>query len=431
MRDGLSAVTTYNRGMNQRDTDVLILGGGAIGLACALYLLRAGRSVRVLERDRIGDATSHGNCGTLTPSHAAPLASPTTLLRGLKWMLRPDAPLYIRPRADPALAAWLLRFATRCNRQDWWHSARAKGALLTRSRRLIEELVRDEGLDCGFSASGLRYVYRNEEGFAQDRQGLGDLRELGVESRLLDGAALAAAEPALHEGMAGAIEFPDDAQLRPERYTAELARRVRELGGEIVEGVAASSLEIDKGVLRGVRTAQGNERARDVLVALGPWSSKFLAPHGLKLPIQPGKGYSQTYSSPALVPNMPMVLREHSVCVTAWGDGFRLGSTMEFSGYDDSLNATRLAALERGARDYLREPVGPQLRERWYGWRPMTYDDLPILGAAPRLPGLWLAAGHGMMGMGMSAVTGEMLAQLICGKETALDPAWYSVSRFG
>jgi len=417
--------------MNDRDTDVLVIGGGVIGLACALYLLRAGRSVRVLERGGVGDATSHGNCGTLTPSHAAPLASPATLLRGLKWMLRPDAPLYIPPRFDPALAAWLLRFSARCNRRDWWRSARAKGALLLRSRKLIEELVRAEGLDCGFRASGLRYVYREERNFAQDRAGLDELRELGVASRLLDGAQLAQAEPALREGMAGAIEFPDDAQLRPERYTAELARRVRELGGEVVEGVEATSLEVERGTVVGARTAQGTESARDVIVALGPWTARFLAPHGLDLPIQPGKGYSQTYSKPSVVPNMPVVLREHSVCVTAWSDGFRLGSTMEFSGYDSSLNATRLAALERGARDYLREPVGPELRERWYGWRPMTYDDLPILGAAPKLQRLWLAAGHGMMGMGMSAVTGEMLAQLITGAETALDPALYSLSRFG
>ena len=103
---------------------------------------------------------------------------------------------------------------------------------------------------------------------------------------------------------------------------------------------------------------------------------------------------------------------------------------MEFSGYDDSLNPRRLAALERGAREYLREPVGPELRERWFGWRPMTWDDLPLLGPAPGVRGLWLATGHGMMGMGMSAVTGEMLAEMICGRAPALDPAPYSPARF-
>jgi D-amino-acid dehydrogenase len=416
--------------MAERDTDVLILGGGVIGLSCALWLLRAGRSVRVLERGSVGGETSHGNCGTLTPSHAGPLAAPGVLLKGLKWMLRPDAPLYIRPRADPALAAWLLRFAARCNRGDWWRSARAKGALLQRSRALIETLVREEGLDCEFRASGLRYVYRNERALETDRAGLSDLRELGVDSTVLDGAALAAAEPALHPGMAGAIQFPDDAQLRPERYTAELARRVREMGGEVREGVDVTGLCVEAGRVLGASSASGEERAREVLVALGPWSSRFLAPYRIRLPIQPGKGYSQTYSSPELVPNMPLVLREHSVCVTAWQGGFRLGSTMEFSGYDDSLNDTRLGALERGARESLREPVGPELRERWFGWRPMTFDDLPLLGRAPQLEGLWLATGHGMMGVGMSAVTGELIADLIAGREPALDPAPYSARRF-
>src|SRR6187397_1809979 len=173
--------------MNTGDTDVLILGGGVVGLSCALYLLRAGRSVRLLERGSVGSETSHGNCGTLTPSHAPPLASPASLAKGLKWMLRPDAPLYIRPRADPALAAWLLHFAGRCNRRDWLRTARSKGALLQHSRRLIEGLVRSESLDCGFSASGLRYVYRDPRLMEIDRAGLDELRELGIDSTVLDG----------------------------------------------------------------------------------------------------------------------------------------------------------------------------------------------------------------------------------------------------
>jgi D-amino-acid dehydrogenase len=411
--------------------DVLILGGGAIGLACALFLLRAGRSVRVLERGRAGGATSHGNCGTLTPSHAPPLAAPGVLAKGLRWMLRPDAPLYIAPRFDPALAGWLMRFAARCNRRDWWASARAKGALLQASRGQIEALVRDERLDCGFAAAGLRYVYRNQRALDVDAAALGDLAQLGIAAEIEDGTALAAAEPALLPGMAGGIRFPGDAHLRPDQYTAELARRVRELGGIVDEGVAVTGLRVARGRITSVQTDQGKARGRDVLVALGPWSASLLAPLGVRLPIQPGKGYSITWSRPAIAPRVPMVLREHSVCVTAWDDGFRLGSTMEFSGYDDRLNRTRLDALVRAARGYLHEPVGPQLQEEWYGWRPMTVDDLPILGAAPGIAGLWLATGHGMMGIGMSAGTGRLMAEMMAGRSPFIDPSPYAASRFG
>ncbi|CAN5209413.1 FAD-dependent oxidoreductase [soil metagenome] len=414
--------------MEQRP-DVLVLGGGVIGLSCAYFLLRAGRSVRVLERGSVGAATSHGNCGTITPSHAPPLAAPGVLSKAARWMLQPDAPLYVRPRLDPALAGWLLRFAGRCNRRDWWASARAKGELLTQSRRLIESIIRDEAMDCGFEASGLSYVYRDPRAFDADRLGLPDLASLGIEAEVLDGAALAAREPALLPGLAGAIHFPGDAQLRPDRYTSELARCVRALGGVIEESVGVTGLWHEGGSIVGVDTSHGVRRAGDIVVAMGPWSAPFLQPLGLKLPIQPGKGYSMTYSRPVLAPRAPMVLREHSVCVTAWADGFRLGSTMEFSGYDDTLNRRRLDAITRAARGYLREPVGLVLQEEWFGWRPMTVDDLPLLGAVPGRPGLWLATGHGMMGMGMSAISGLLVADLLCGRTPSIDPVSVRPSR--
>ncbi len=414
--------------MEQRP-DVLVLGGGVIGLSCAYFLLRAGRSVRVLERGSVGAATSHGNCGTITPSHAPPLAAPGVLAKAARWMLQPDAPLYVRPRLDPALAGWLLRFAGRCNRRDWWASARAKGELLTQSRRLIESIIRDEAMDCGFEASGLSYVYRDPRAFDADRLGLPDLASLGIEAEVLDGAALAAREPALLPGLAGAIHFPGDAQLRPDRYTSELARCVRALGGVIEESVGVTGLWHEGGSIVGVDTSHGVRRAGDIVVAMGPWSAPFLQPLGLQLPIQPGKGYSMTYSRPALAPRAPMVLREHSVCVTAWADGFRLGSTMEFSGYDETLNRRRLDAITRAARGYLHEPVGPVLQEEWFGWRPMTVDDLPLLGAVPGRPGLWLATGHGMMGMGMSAISGLLVADLLCGRTPSIDPVSVRPSR--
>ena len=416
--------------MSESNADVLILGAGVIGLACAHYLLQAGRSVRVLDQGTAGAATSHGNCGTITPSHAPPLAAPGMIAKGLKWMLSPDAPLYIKPRLDPALAGWLLHFAARCNARDWRRTALARSELLTASRQLLEELVREHRLDCEFTALGLRYVYRSEEALVRELAELPALRELGIESQLLDGRALMAAEPALLPGMAGAIHFPGDAQLRPERFTSELARIVRAQGGIIEEQVGVTGLVIDRGRVQSVATSAGARRGREVLLALGPWSAAMLRQTGLRLPVQPGKGYSITYSRPAVAPSTPLVLREHSVCVTAWDSGFRLGSTMEFAGFDASLNRVRLDALERAASQYLRQPTGAEKREEWAGWRPMTYDDLPILGRAPAQANLWLATGHGMMGMTLSAVTGQLLAELITGAAPSIDPRSSSPSRF-
>lgn len=414
-----------------RDADVLILGAGVVGLACAHYLLAEGCSVRILEQGRVGGGASHGNCGTLTPSHAAPLAAPGMIWQVLRWMRDPASPFYVRPRWDPALANWLLQTARRCNPGDWRASGLAKGRLLKLSRVLIEDLVYGHDLDCGFEANGFHYVYRDAR--ALERQAKRDLpllAELGIAARVLDGAELAADEPALKPGLAGAIHFPGDAHLRPDRYAAELARLVRQAGGVIEEGVCVTGLERGRNGIETVQTSEGPRRADRVVLAMGAWTTEFAHMLQLPLPIQPGKGYSITYDRPPIVPRRPLVLKERQVCVTAWDDGYRLGSTMEFSGYDNRLNRVRLDALERGAADYLHAPVGPARREEWCGWRPMTWDDLPLIGRAPGYNNLWLAAGHGMMGVGMSAGTGRLLADLMHGREPAIDPTPYAPARF-
>jgi D-amino-acid dehydrogenase len=412
--------------------DVLILGAGVIGLATALALQQAGRQVRVIDAGRIGGGASHGNCGTITPSHAPPLAAPGMVAVALRWMLTPDAPLYIKPRMDPGLWRWLMGMAARCNARDWQASATAKSALLNDSRARLAQWVESMALDCEFAAAGVDYVFRDPRAFAEEQESLAALRGFGVDVEAIDGARYQALEPALKPGVAGAVCFDGDAVLRPDRYVAELARLVRANGGRIDEHLAMQGVDFERDGVR-VRTAEATLAAREVVFALGAWSPRLADAVGfpaLRRAVQPGKGYSITYTPPDLVPRRPLVLRERSVCVTAWGSGFRLGSTMEFSGYDDTLNARRLAALERGAAEYLHAPVGPQVCERWFGWRPMSIDDVPLIGRVPGRSQAWIATGHGMMGVSMSAGTGQLLADLMTGHAPALDPAPFRPERF-
>lgn len=415
-----------------RREDVVIVGAGVIGLACALILLEDGRRVRVIDAGRIGGGSSHGNCGTITPSHATPLAAPGVIAQALKWVLTPDAPLYLHPRLDPQLWGWLLRFAARCNARDWRVSAEAKSALLNDSRERLQEWVARYGLICEFDGSGVDYVFRSEEGYLHGQHELDLLREFGVGVELIDGGAYEAQDPAFKPGVAGAIRFAHDAVLRPDRYVAELARAVRERGGELQEYCALKGLREDADGVA-LDTSHGVVRAREAVVALGAWSPRLADAIGLpalKRAIQPGKGYSITYDRPELLPKRPVVLKEPKVCVTMWDSGYRLGSTMEFSGFDESLNPRRLAALERGAAQFLHQPLGPVERERWYGWRPMSVDDVPLIGRVPGRRGLWIASGHGMMGVSMSAGTGQLLADLIGGRAPAIDPHPYRPERF-
>ncbi len=412
-------------------SDVLIVGAGVIGLASAWYLLAAGRRVTILDRLDVGAGSSHGNCGTITPSHAPPLAAPGVVAQALRGMLRADSPLFIRARLDPGLLAWLWRFSRRCNRRDWQASARARAALLNASRQLLADLVSAEDLRCEFVQTGLVYAFREEATARRLCAEAQALESLGIEVETWDAARLLGEEPALKPGVVGGMYFPGDASLRPDRYVAELARIVRAAGGSIQ--AAAEVVDIDDDLTRArVRLADGQTlQADQVLVCTGAWTPRLLRSLALAVPIQPGKGYSITYTRPAQVPRRPLVLKEPSVCVTAWGSGYRLGSTMEFSGYDSRLNRTRLDALVRGASTFLHVPEGPLRQEEWYGWRPMTWDDLPLIGAVPGHPRLHLACGHGMLGVSMSTATGLLAADLLCGRPPSVDPKPYDPRRFG
>jgi len=410
--------------LGETDVDVIIIGAGVVGMSTALALLESGRTVRVLESGRIGGGSSHGNCGTITPSHSAPLAAPGAIAKALRWMLTPDAPFYLRPRLDPALLVWLWRFAARCNRRDWLQALSDRGRILLASRAAL--------LDCEFGDEGYVCVFRDRAEFDGYCQELPDLAEAGVHSETMDGAAFEREEPALREGLVGAVRFRLDARLRPDRYISELARAVRERGGEIVEHCpVVSASEHGDGVE--VIADGRRHRAGQLVLASGAWSAtlgRSLGLSWLRTAIQPGKGYSITYSRPELVPKQPITLHERSICVTVWDSGFRLGSTMELSGYDASLNRRRLDALERGAAEYLYMPTGVVKQEEWYGWRPLTFDDLPIIGCAPGRKRTWLATGHGMLGVSMSVATAQLLDELITGKPPHLDPAPYSPQRF-
>ncbi len=310
--------------MTAKSSDVLVLGGGVIGLACALYLLRAGRSVTVIEMGKAGAAASHGNCGTITPSHCMPLAVPGVIGQALRWMTKPDAPFRIAPRLDFGLFEWLLSFAHRCNWDDAKRVTAVKSELLQLSRKSIEELIRGEKLDCEFETIGTMSVFRDAKTFEQSRWLPAMLKDNGIDVETLDGAQTRARESALNDSIVGAYFYPGDAHLRPNHYAAALARVVREKGGDIRESTKVTGFRRDGDRVDVVHTDRGEFTARDIVFALGSWSPLVGKQLDLRIPIQPGKGYSITYTRPSIAPVIPMTFKERAVCATAWSSGYRL-----------------------------------------------------------------------------------------------------------
>lgn len=409
---------TDNAGMSMTTAappDVTIIGAGVIGLSCAYFLQQRGRRVRVLERGAVGSGTSHGNCGMISPSQAAPIAMPGLIPKALKWMWKPDAPLYIKPTLNPKRLAWLWRFARRCNWDDYWDSARRKRVLLERSRTLFDQIIVGERLDCDYAPVGHLVALRDAATIPEAMGAIERMHKLGIAAEWWDGATLAEREPALKPGLAGAIWNPEDGHFRPDRYVAELARIVRERGGEIRTQSPVVGFEQHGGRVTALRLADGQPVpvAGDVVLATGAWAPELGRQLDVKLRIEPVKGYSITTTCPPLMPRVSVVFRERGVAVTPWASGFRLGSTYEFSGFDHHHNTVRFAALKRAAAEYLREPIGAVVEEEWMGFRPMTVDGVPVIERIATARNVVVAAGHGTLGMSMSPATGEKVAGLL------------------
>ncbi|MCA9225996.1 MAG: FAD-dependent oxidoreductase, partial [Planctomycetales bacterium] len=419
--------------MSQSTGSVVIIGGGLIGAACADALTRRGWQVTLLDAGRFAGACSHANCGFVCPSHVLPLAEPGAVRQALAAMLKPNSPFSIKPRFDPALWSWLLRFARRCNHRDMLHTAHALHPLLESSHALYAEMMAesDFATACEWQTGGLLFVYQTAaalENYAATDRLL--TNEFNLPARRMDGEELVEFEPALKPGLAGGWFYADDAHLRPDRLMNRWRSRLERQGVTIREncrGVGFDRAGDDAKSIRVVaidRTGNSCDEALSAdafVITTGASAPEWQRELGCKIPIQPGKGYSITMPRPERCPRTPMLLMEHRVGVTPMQSGYRLGSTMEFAGYDDSIQARRLGLLKSGAEHYLVEPYRDPVEETWFGWRPMTTDGLPLIGRTPRLKNVWLAAGHNMLGLTLAPATGQLVAELMAGEATHVD----------
>jgi D-amino-acid dehydrogenase len=410
---------------------VLVVGSGVIGTACAYYLSRSGWTVTVLDQGRFGMGCSHANCGLVCPSHVLPLAAPGAVWTALKSLLRRNPPLAIKPRFNPALWSWLYRFARRCNHHDMLEAGRAIQALLKSSRCLYDDLVKEETLDCEWETRGLLFVLRSRAGmehYAATDKLLSEVFHLPA--KRLDGDALSVFEPALLPDLAGGWFYEGDAHLRPDKLMASWRRVLEARGVAVHEGCAVRAIVREGGRARAVVTAQGEMAAGAFVFATGALTPRLSKHLGCPVPIQPGKGYSITMPRPVRCPSVPLIFEEHRVAVTPMRSGYRLGSTMEFAGYDATLNRKRLDLLKEAARHYLHEPLCEPVVEEWFGWRPMTYDGQPIIDRSPALANVVIAAGHNMLGLSMAPATGKLVAEMLNDEAPHLDLTPYAATRF-
>ena len=410
---------------------VVVVGAGIVGIACAHYLAETGYAVTVIDQGSIGGGCSHGNNGHICASHVLPLNEPGSVPAALLSLVNPRAPFRVKPQWRGELLRWFREFARRCNHRHALSAGSALQSILDASIREYEALFQAGGLDAGWQPLGLLYVLRSRRGMerfaAQDAM----LRDtFGVGARRLEGSELVEFDPALRADLAGGFHYEGDAFLRPDALTASWARCLKERGVDFVEGRRLQRVETAEGKIARLLTDAGEETADHYVFALGAWSTELAADLGCPIPVEPGKGYSITTTRPRNCPGHALLFAEHRVAATPFEDGFRLGSMMEFAGFDATVPPRRIRQLVDSAKHYLHEPTGDRVLETWSGWRPMTWDSLPVIGRVPGLGNAVLATGHHMLGMTLAPATGRLVAEIIGEGSTHIDPAPFSPARF-
>jgi len=416
---------------SSRQPDVIVVGSGIIGIACAHYLNAAGLQVTVIDQGTIGGACSYGNCGYICPSHVMPLTEPGAIGTALKSLFNPHAAFRVKPRFSPALLKWMWQFASRCNQRQMLAAGRHLQAILDASMREYKRLIAEERFQCEWKETGLLYVLRTEHGmeeFAKTDRLLTD--HFGVIARRIEGRDLIQFDPALKAGLAGAFHYANDTSLRPDLLNASWSKRLKERGVTFLERCELQRLEKSNGRIARIVTSQGAMTADRFVIATGAWSSRLSTELECPIPIEQGKGYSVTMSRPTPCPLYPMLFPEHRVGVSPFEQGYRLGSMMEFAGFDSSIPAHRIQQLRDSASHYLTASSPTGELQTWYGWRPMTWDSLPIIGRTPRLANAYLATGHNMLGMSLATATGKLIAELMAGQSTHIDAGPFSPQRF-
>ncbi len=411
--------------------DVIIVGGGIMGCWTAHYLIERGLRVRIVERDTIGSGASFGNCGYISPSHVMPLCAPGAIAHTLPQILTGRGAISMAMRVDPTLWKWMFHFSQKCSDKPKTHAAIARHELLRTSMALYRDFVRDNDLDCQWHDAGLIMVHRGQRSFESFQKVADELAtQYDVHATRLERDQLIEQEPALVENLAGGWFFADDAHMHPGQLMRWLHERLAAAGCEIVEGTEVNGMDVKSGKIMSISTSGGPMRAERYVIASGAESPRFAKPLGCKIPIIPGKGFSMTFSSVEGAPRVPMIFEDSHVAVTPWGSQFRVGSTMRFAGYDNSINPSRVQQILDDAQSYLRTPLPNKPENPWAGWRPMVYDDLPCIDRAPKVTNAYLAAGHGMVGMSTGTGTGKLIAQIMTGETPHIDPAPYSLARF-
>jgi D-amino-acid dehydrogenase len=409
-----------------------IIGGGINGLFTAYYLQKQGCEVTIIERGDLSDSCSHGNAGMIVPSHIIPLAAPGMITKGLRWMLSPTSPFYIRPRLSGSLVKWGWLFYQNSTKQHVEKSIPVLRDISLLSKQLYQDFQREKYFDFNWHERGLMMLYQTAAMAHEETEGAATANKAGIEAEVLGAKAVQDLEPHTKVNAIGGVFYKGDAHVSPHLLISGLKNLLNTEGVKFLYKTEVQNFEIQNEKVTAVITQTERVVFDEIVIAVGAWSGILSEKLGISLPLQGGKGYSMQFEGLGTKVNIPAIMLEARATATPMGNTLRCAGTMEIAGIDLSVNMNRVKGIIQGVNRFYPElkVTLPQPEQVWRGLRPCSPDGLPYIGRVGHLKNVTMATGHGMMGLSLGAATGKLVSEVVLRHPLSMGIDFLSPMRF-
>ncbi len=401
---------------------ITIIGGGIIGLCSAYYLQREGHQVTIIDASDLTGGASFVNAGYISPSHFIPLSAPGIISKGIKWMMDPSSPFYVKPRLDPEFLRWAWYFKRSANTKKVEQAIPVLKDINLLSRELFEEMKESKDLHFHYERKGLLMCYKTEKAGEEEWEvGQRGIKE-GLYVHQLNSKEVRTIEPNVKLNIKGAVYYESDAHMTPGVFMKEMMRYLKSNGVDICSNERVEDLKVSNREITKIITNKRSIFSDEVILAAGSWSPLISRKVGLRMPLQAGKGYRINVFRDTKI-TVPAILCEAKVAVTPMKGFTRFAGTMEIGGINHEIRPNRVNAIANAASNYYHDLHinEDEKKEAQCGLRPCTPDGLPYIGKSSKCKNLTIATGHAMLGWSLGPATGKMVSEIVSEKKTTLD----------
>ena len=411
--------------------EVIVIGGGIIGLSSAYYLQKAGHKVTVIDKSDFSSGASYVNAGYITPSHIISLAAPGMINKGIKWMLNSSSPFYVKPRLDLDFLKWTWQFKKSATKAKVEKAIPVIKDINLLSRELYEDMKSSNDFDFFYQHKGLMMYYQTDKaGEGEWNVGKRAIKE-GLKVENLTKEEVQKIELNVDLNIKGAVYYHSDAHMTPHEFMVQMKSYLEENGVRILSSEEVLDISVSGEKVTSIQTKQETLTAEEFVLATGSWTQNLAKKLNATIPVQAGKGYRINVERETNI-TIPGILMETKVAVTPMNGFTRFAGTMEVGGINHKINPVRVNAIANAGEKYYNGlKINQQERDNAQcGLRPVSPDGLPYIGRLSKVKNVTVATGHAMMGWSLGPATGKLVSEIISDKKTSLDLTPYKVERF-